>query len=327
MQGQEDGIVNLDDARSAVLDRLLPGAQVQYIGSPWAPMGPVYEMVQKGHGHPTDELVVMRTTGPAGNPEHWTPEFCERLRRQDENAWRVGVLGEFVDAETAVFLADEIELCATLKGDLAPNPLWSYVALMDPATRGNAWTLIVLGNAGNGRLVVAKARQWIGSGGMPLSPKDTLRKVADEIRPFGLDTVNSDQWAADALIDLGRDMGLTVLVHTMTGPDKVDAFDSLATYVRDERIELPRDSTLIRDLLSVRKKVTQTSISIEYPSTADGRHADYAAALSLGVLRPMMDPREPPPPPTDQDYTRERRAALSRQVQERQRRSGVVLPH
>ena len=52
MIGQEDGVVNLDDARSAVMGRLLPGAQILYVGSPWAPWGPVYEMVQEHWGKP-----------------------------------------------------------------------------------------------------------------------------------------------------------------------------------------------------------------------------------------------------------------------------------
>jgi hypothetical protein len=38
-------VVNLDHQRSSVLGRLLPNAQALYIGSPWAPFGPVYDAV------------------------------------------------------------------------------------------------------------------------------------------------------------------------------------------------------------------------------------------------------------------------------------------
>ncbi|MDP9001757.1 MAG: hypothetical protein M3O46_16790, partial [Myxococcota bacterium] len=47
MNGEEDGVVNFDDARRAALGRLLTGAQLVSIGSPWAPRGPVYEAVQE----------------------------------------------------------------------------------------------------------------------------------------------------------------------------------------------------------------------------------------------------------------------------------------
>ena len=236
------------------------------------------------------------------------------------------MLGEFVDAEMAVFLASELEQCVTLDGDVPYDPLWSYVAVMDPATRGNAWTLVVLGNAGKGRVVVAKARQWIGSGGSPLSSEATLKAIRDEIKPYGLSAVHSDQWSADALVDLGRTVGVTVLSHTMTGPEKVNAFDSLVTYVRDKRIDLPKGQ-LARDLLSVRRIVTRTGISIDYPHTADGRHADYAAALALGMLRPIADPKRAPAEPTDQDYATARKAELARTIARQQRRRIVQMPH
>lgn len=50
MLGREEGTTNLDDLLSAVRGRMLPGAQVQLIGSPWAPSGPVYDLVQEHWG-------------------------------------------------------------------------------------------------------------------------------------------------------------------------------------------------------------------------------------------------------------------------------------
>lgn len=50
MLGREDGVTNLDDIMTAIRGRLLPGAQIQLIGSPWAPSGPVYDLVQEHWG-------------------------------------------------------------------------------------------------------------------------------------------------------------------------------------------------------------------------------------------------------------------------------------
>lgn len=47
MLGRDDSVTNLDDILTAVRGRMLPGAQIQLIGSPWAPTGPVYELVQQ----------------------------------------------------------------------------------------------------------------------------------------------------------------------------------------------------------------------------------------------------------------------------------------
>lgn len=50
MVGREDGVANLSDILTAIRGRLLPGAQIQLIGSPWAPSGPVYDLVQEHWG-------------------------------------------------------------------------------------------------------------------------------------------------------------------------------------------------------------------------------------------------------------------------------------
>jgi hypothetical protein len=50
MVGRADAVTNLDDVMTAIRGRLLPGAQIQLIGSPWAPSGPIYDLVQEHWG-------------------------------------------------------------------------------------------------------------------------------------------------------------------------------------------------------------------------------------------------------------------------------------
>jgi hypothetical protein len=73
MLGVEDGVVNLDEARQAIAGRLLPGAQVIMPGSPWAPFGPVYKMVEEHFGKPSRTRVVVRAPNFVMNPRWWTP--------------------------------------------------------------------------------------------------------------------------------------------------------------------------------------------------------------------------------------------------------------
>lgn len=48
--GTRDKAVNLYDSRNALLGRLLPGAQILYVGSPWAPEGCVYDLFVEHFG-------------------------------------------------------------------------------------------------------------------------------------------------------------------------------------------------------------------------------------------------------------------------------------
>src|SRR5260370_18731002 len=78
------------------------------------------------------------------NPVWWTRDRVEQLRRQDEQAYRTDVLGQFPDPESSLFSSTEIER-ATRKGPLVleREDGHSYAAAMDPGTRGNASTLTV----------------------------------------------------------------------------------------------------------------------------------------------------------------------------------------
>jgi hypothetical protein len=76
MVGAEDGVVNFDHAHDAVIGRLLPGAQIVSIGSPWAPFGPIYDRVQERWGKPAEDLVIVRAPAYDMNPVTWTPRRC-----------------------------------------------------------------------------------------------------------------------------------------------------------------------------------------------------------------------------------------------------------
>lgn len=104
MVGSDDGaVVALDDMIDAVEGRLLEGAQIFVIGSPAQPFGPVYKQVQNRFGKPGADLVVIRANGPAMNPKHWTPARCERLKKDNPEAYETDVLGNFGKADACPF--------------------------------------------------------------------------------------------------------------------------------------------------------------------------------------------------------------------------------
>lgn len=325
MHGAEDGVVNLDHARMAIAGRLLPGAQVLMPGSPWAPFGPVYELTQKHHGKPSAALVVVRAPAYAMNPAIWTPEVCAALKESNPDAYRVDVMTEFMAPESTMFAAPELEACATLEGEMAPCSRHHFVAVIDPATRGNAWALMLLANTGNGVASVVLMRQWIGSTSEPLSPRKVLGEIAEVIKPYTT-MLDSDQWSADALRDIALEVGLYLRTHTVTGPERVDQFESMKARVTDRKLRMPRDPVLLRDLGAVRKKVTATGLTIDLPLTADGRHCDFAACLALGLAQALPEPEPKPAEPSDKDYTRMRKAELSARIQKQQKRRGMVMP-
>ena len=292
MAAEGDAVVNFDESRRVLLARLRPGATFVAAGSPWAPFGPIFDQVNDRWRKPTRDLVVIRAPGWRMNPHFWTPEAIEDLRRKDPDAYRVDCAAEFAAPESALIAPDVLRAATRERGDLEPDPLRHYVAAMDAGTRGNAWTFIVMSREGERRRVDV-ARQWVGSKNEPLGARDTLRAIAELARRYNVASVWCDQWSADPLSELARDVGL-VLMPRMT-PAKA-RWDQAATF-RDEllegKVELHPDPVLREDILRVRRTVTQSGTRIDLPTAGDGRHCDYFPSLMLACAQYVPDRRTP----------------------------------
>ncbi len=170
MQTSADGmVVNWDDSRAAVHGRLLPGAQILEPGSPWAPQGTIYSLCSQHWQHPSEHIVVLHGRGPQLNPAWWTPKRCTDLEKRNPAAYVTDVEAEFSDAETSLFSALVIERQTRESPlDLPYDPGYIYSAAADPATRGNSWTLTIIGRPRAMqfneavRYRVAVVRQWTG---------------------------------------------------------------------------------------------------------------------------------------------------------------------
>lgn len=331
MDGADEAVVNLDDQLRNLPMRMLPGAHVFMIGSPWAPFGPVYNLVEKTMQGPVPGLLLIKARASWMNPKHFTPEVIERLRVENPDTYHTDELAEFMAPDVGLLSPNELALCT--RGDAEwepPKPRHQYAAAMDPATRGNAWTLAV-GTYDGQRWSVVGVKQWIGSTSEPLKPLDVLEQIAGILLPYGVDVVMTDQWGIDAIRDLARPLGLTLIEETLTSAVKVKLFMNLKTHVTDQcmspgptgqlipdgrrKLDIPREPQLVRDLLSVRRRVTQQGLSIELPITSDGRHADFAVCVALLLIHPLSAPLPAPKEVADDDAHMERirREILARQ--------------
>jgi hypothetical protein len=303
MQSSVDGtVVNYDDARRAVLGRLLPGATVLSIGSPWAPSGAAFERFNERFAKPSEDHVVVRARADSMNLFWWTAERIERLRRQNDTAFVTDVEAGFADPSSSCLAQSDVRYAVRKDGPAVLPPrsgVW-LVAAMDPGARGNAWTLTLLASSrdaeGTDRFEVAIAKEWRGSSMAPLSPGHVLTQIRQLLAPWGLRRVYTDQHSADAIRDLGARVGLEVSIRTVVPGNqredrpvnpltihKNDMMEGLAAAFQTRVMSIPDDRTLISDLLSIRRVVTRMGVSYDLPTTADGRHADYAPAIAMAL--------------------------------------------
>jgi hypothetical protein len=183
---------------------------------------------------------------------------------------------------------------------------------MDPATRGNGWTLAIATRKA-GRIVVVRAEEWIGSRNDPLDPGEVLDEAATICAEYGVTTIHSDQVMGDALVRLARDRGITLAQWTYNATDRTKKYLAIRTNLDRKLIELPDVPHLRTDMLHIRKKVTPAGMTPVLPMTSDGRHCDWGPTLMLVLSRllPEQDTAVPKPK-SDPETERLRKQVLER---------------
>lgn len=296
MVGASDGVINLDDARAAIYSRLLPGAQLIEITSPWLPIGPIFTDVNTywgggpnyGKKFASPDICVIRARGDWLNPVLWTPKFAADLLRKDPRAYKTDFLAEFSDADDTFF--PQVLLDSATNPDLdnptPPEVGYEYSACMDPATRGNAWTLVIATRKGHVKSVVG-LWEWQGTSVEPLSPRRVLSQIGTILRGYGLTWCFTDQWAADAFVDIADEEGVDLLVEQRRRDETAKAFLALLLEMQAGHIVLPRHDMLRKDLTLIRKipSPSPPGFKVVLPTTPDGRHCDFAPALVGALMR------------------------------------------
>lgn len=281
-----DHVINLPDALEALPARLLPGAQVDLIGSPHAPSGPIYDMYIAYYGRPSADLLYMIAKGPDLNPVRFTPEFCAKLQSSPEKAraYRTDVLAQFADPEDSLLSSLDVEACTRPFGQdhLEPNNQ-PHVATMDPANRRNAWTLVIARPNQKGQPEIAYARQWVGSKSAPLSSSRIFEQMAPTLELYGCDHVWTDQASFDDKRELAAQKGVTLIEDDFTESKWREMAIMLEKFISERTISLPNNAAMRADILGIQRKLTARSWQVVLPNTGDGRHGDYAPALCLAL--------------------------------------------
>lgn len=304
-------IVNAEELLRAASTRLVPGGQGWVISSPMGPQGLLHSLWKLHFGRPSDVLVVHAPT-LAMNSVTVNRQAIEEVRLRDPDAAAREFDAVWADADAVLIPAAHIDLAMQSDepwSDLGKGVLghpyqegFDYRAAMDPATRGNAWTLVIATQhyeKPTQRVVFCK--QWVGSKVKPLSPDTVLAEQALILKEYHLDRCATDQFAADANKDIARRHGLYLYDIAATREENVELYTSMSTKFADGEIELPPDPVVRSDLLGIRKRVS-SRIAITLLKTPDGRHCDYAPALARVLSMTCRPPVTPRPHPGTPEY-------------------------
>lgn len=277
-------VVNAEEVYRAGRTRLLRGGWGWLVSSPFGPAGLLYDVWRRHYGRLSDTLVchaptrALNPSFPQADVDAVRELYPDVAAREYDATW--------VDPDTQLLPHTQVDACRRAGPETRERaPGVVYVAAADPATRGNAWTLVIghceALQGGGRRYVVDAARQWIGTSAAPLDAEAVVREQSALLVSYGVSSVHSDAWAADPLAALYRQRGVTLHAWPTTAGEQLSRFDSLRVHLGLSLLELPPDHQVRADLLAVRRRATSRAVTIVLPRTPDGRHADYAPAIAL----------------------------------------------
>jgi hypothetical protein len=295
MLGSSDGRVRDLDADLLQLEgRMLPGAQIVMIGSTVAPpRGPCHRLLHEHWGKTSDsDVVAIWSTGPEAHPDLYTPEYVAALAPEVREVTTKRV---FLDPGRTWLDATLIDANIRQQAVLQPDDAATYVVATDPATRTNAWSVIVLGcYPTRPKYRVALACEWVPKPGAPLQIPDTMGKIGSICRDYQTPTLIGDKHLVEVMSDAASEEGIEYVNSDMRRDEYTAAYLELHRLLTDRDLELPPVENLRADLQRIKKIVSpRGGIAFEITPPGAGRHCDYVPALLRAIANrpeaPEMD--------------------------------------
>jgi hypothetical protein len=296
MASAAEFVKSLKESFDAVQGRIMPNGSIMMPGSPFKPIGLVFEMFEKYFGHPSQDCVVMKAIGPKTNRFWWTPERCEWLKRANPKLYRRDVLADFDDAEDSLFSYRSVE--SAMKRKPPEKRRSAFVATLYPASHRAAWTLIVLetfelNNLESHNVALALETEEI-----------DMALLAKDLKPFKLNSVMVPVGTSWSMLEDAERAGMVFIPEDLESGDLLEQCRELQAVLDTGRMYLPEDKTLRGDLIRAQRVPTPDGKArVSFPEDEFGRRCDYAGLLARALKCATLP--EAPAEPEEDDEARE----------------------
>lgn len=245
-----------------------------------------------------DDAAVSRLwrTSLVAGPAPWqdAEELEEERRNLPDFMWRRLFECEWVAAGDALADAEALAACTRHDGSIAPRPGVAYVVAFDlsVSTDHTAVAVMHLGERDGLRdVVVDRLEAWIPGRGRQVDLADVEAWIASAAREYGGAMIVGDPYQAVSMIGRLREAGFQVKPVTFSSGANSKRAQMLLRLVRDRQLDIPDDSALRSEFLSLRL-AEGTSPGI-LRLTSDGSslgHFDRVTAVMLGAEELLARP-------------------------------------
>lgn len=296
------------DAESANPDqeiyRALSPGQIQFpnpkligISTPWNKNGLLWKNYEAGTGGTklppaadraefNNVLVMHGTTALMANP-FVTPDYLRRERDKDLYAFQRECLAMFQDSISGFLPAALVEAAVDQNVySRDPRATYTYVAVIDPAFRRDAFALTIMHRDEFGRVVQDIALRFVPPVGGTLNPRTCLIEVAKVCQRFSLSVLYSDQYQLESLRELALEYGLMIMGVPFSAKSKAEMYGNLQQLFAQGQIRLLDHAETIKELKSLERTLTASSgIQIQSPA---GGFDDMCSTVCIAAAQARL---------------------------------------
>jgi hypothetical protein len=280
-----NSVVNDVEIVRAVMPRLLPGAQLFAISTPWRRAGWLYELHRREFGQQKRALVLQAPT-VLMRPDKAAAEIQEQYDADPAMA-AVELGAEFAENTAGLLEPADVDAVTAMgvQRRAAAGEGWRYLAATDPSgLRNDPWAFTIVGTCA-GAVVQFVVRSWRPG----TAVERVIEEIGAELAAFNLRRVVSDGYSSEIAKAHFVRAGLHLEEAPFTGSassPKLLGFKALKELVLARRITLLDDPEQRRELMTL--EVTRLAGGGERIAAPGRLHDDRACALALALheLRP-----------------------------------------
>lgn len=252
------------------------GGKVIVLSSPYGEAGALYDLHCSHYGRDDSDTLVWQASAPDMNPT-LPADYVERMQRDDPDAYRSEVLGEFRHG-VSTFLDPEALAAVVDEGvrERLPRRETHYVGYVDAASgSGKDSFAIAIAHGDGQRAVLDVCRRWQ----PPFNPSGAIAGAADTFKRYGIAVVEGDRYAPGFVAEGFRQHRVT---YRAAPRNTSENYLELLPLVNAGGVLILDDPQLLKELRGLERRPGQAGR--DRVDHRRGQHDDAAVAASGALV-------------------------------------------
>jgi hypothetical protein len=277
----EDFSINDVELFRALAPRIIPGGMILLESTPFTQTGLLYDFFTSDFGHPKS-VMVAHTPTLLLRPDPRMVGIVQRERERDPDNAAREFDGEFMTSGSGLFFDSvSIDRCVVPEREMrveAPKGA-TLAAGADFGFRSDASALAIAARVGDLAILLA-TDELRPTRHEPLVPSKVVAHFAATLGLYGVGSVHADQCYSESIRELLRVHNLRLVDAPENQESKSERYVAVRSLIREGKVRIPRDPTLITQLKSVVYQPASNSKSMKISSPRKGNsHGDVASAF------------------------------------------------